>query len=249
MHVAAAGGHIVALGGGGFMMEPENPLLDRFVLSLAPRQPARACFLPTASADPASAIARFYRAFSPRCIASDLTLFDSPTLPRRPARSADIAAFLEEQDVVYVGGGNTANLLALWRVHGVDTALRALWARGGVLAGVSAGMLCWFRGGVTDSFGGFERLDDGLGLVDALCCPHWDGEPGRQEVFRRLVADRGVAGYAAEDGVGLHFKGTTFVAAVSSRPQASAFALTPTAGRLTEESLPVRFLGDPVPSP
>src|SRR5688572_18918447 len=145
MSILGAGGHIVAMGGGGFLMEPENPLLDDFVLSLARRQPARVCFLPTASADSANAIVRFYRAFGRRSVATDLTLFDSPLLPRRPARSADLARFVAEQDVIYVGGGNTANLLALWQVHGLDRILRDASANGIVLAGVSAGMLCWFR--------------------------------------------------------------------------------------------------------
>src|SRR5215510_4303767 len=147
-----AQGHIVAMGGGGFAMEPDNPLLDNFVLSLARRQPARVCFVSTASSDDASYIVRFYRAFSGRCLPSDLTLSES-RLPRNPQRTADIPRFIAEQDVIYVGGGNTANLLALWRVHGLDVELRKAWLNGAVLAGVSAGMLCWFRGGVTDSYG------------------------------------------------------------------------------------------------
>src|SRR2546423_1388259 len=97
----AASGHIVAMGGGGFLMEPDNPLLDDFVPKLARRQPARVCFLPPASGDAATSLARFYRAFSARCIPTDLTLFHSPTLPRRPARTADLASFVAEQDVFY----------------------------------------------------------------------------------------------------------------------------------------------------
>jgi peptidase E len=239
-------GHIVAMGGGGFLMEPENPLLDDFVLSLARRQPARVCFLPTASADSANAIVRFYRAFSPRAIATDLTLFDSPLLPRRPARSADLAAVVADQDVIYVGGGNTANMLALWRTHGLDRILRDAWVNGTVLAGVSAGMLCWFSGGVTDSFGGFETLDDGLCLVDALACPHWDGEPARQDVFRRRVAAGEVAGYAADDGAALHFAGPELVRAVSSRALASAYVLKPVSGGVHERPLPTTYLGSAV---
>jgi peptidase E len=246
MPIPGAGGQIVAMGGGGFLMEPENPLLDDFVLSLARRQPARVCFLPTASADSANAIVRFYRAFSSRSIATDLTLFDSPLLPRRPARSADLAALIAEQDVIYVGGGNTANMLALWRMHGLDRILRDAWVNGAVLAGVSAGMLCWFRGGVTDSFGGFETLDDGLGLIGALACPHWDGEPARQDVFRRRVAAAGVAGYAADDGAALHFAGGELVRVVSSRAPASAFLLQPVAGGVHERPLPTTYLGSAV---
>ena len=243
MPTPVARSHIVAMGGGGFLMEPENPLLDDFVLSLARRRPARVCFLPTASADSANAIVRFYRAFGSRSITTDLTLFDSPLLPRRPARSADLAAFVAEQDVIYVGGGNTANMLALWRTHGLDRILRDAWLNGTVLAGVSAGMLCWFSGGVTDSFGGFETLDDGLALIEALACPHWDGEPARQDLFRRRVAAAGVVGYAADDGAALHFAGGELVGAVSSRAAASAYLLTPVAGGVHERPLPATVLG------
>src|SRR5262245_35062954 len=150
------------MGGGGFSMEPDNPLLDDFVLSLSRRQPARVCFIPTASADSANYIVKFYRAFSAKCIPTDLTLFETSALPRRPAPTAELEKFVAEQDVFYVGGGNTANLLALWRTHGLDRLLREAWSNGIVLSGVSAGMICWFRGGVTDSFGGFEPLDEGL---------------------------------------------------------------------------------------
>src|SRR5687767_8451201 len=160
-----AAGHIVALGGGGFSMEPENTLLDDFILSLARRKPARICFIPTASADSANYIVKFYRAFTGRAVPVDLTLFDAPSLPRVPARTADLAAFVAEQDVFYVGGGSTANMLAIWRTHGLDELLRNAWRRGAVMSGISAGMLCWFEGGLTDSFGGIEPLHDGLGLI------------------------------------------------------------------------------------
>lgn len=103
--MSAPTGQIVAMGGGGFSMEPDNPLLDEFVLSLAPPTPARVCFIPTASADAAAYIAKFYRAFSGRCLPRDLTLFDPPSLPRRPAHSKDLADFVAEQDIFYVGGG------------------------------------------------------------------------------------------------------------------------------------------------
>lgn len=141
-------GNIVAMGGGGFSMEPENPLLDDFILSLSPRQPAKICFVPTASADSAAYLVNFYRAFSGRAIPTDLTLFDPSAPARHPARTADIEGFLAEQDIIYVGGGNTANLLAMWRVHRIDEALHKAWSKGATLCGISAGMLCWFSGGL-----------------------------------------------------------------------------------------------------
>jgi dipeptidase E len=236
-------GHIVAMGGGGFSMEPDNPLLDDFVLGLSRRTPARVCFLPTASADSATYIVRFYRAFTGRCVPTDLTLWNTTALPRHPKRTSELAEFIAEQDVIYVGGGDTANLLVLWRRHGLDVILRRAWSHGAVLAGVSAGMLCWFNGGVTDSFGGLEPLNDGLGLIDATACPHYDEEPERRPTYQRAVASGMQAGYAADDGAALHFCGTNLAAVVSSRPQARAYRLELMGGRVMETLLPVQYLG------
>jgi peptidase E len=236
-------GHIVAMGGGGFSMEPDNPLLDDFVLGLARRKPARVCFIPTAGGDSAHYIARYYRALSTRCITSDLTLFDPPALPRRPARTEDLADFVAQQDIFYVGGGNTAHLLALWRVHGLDRLLRDAWQAGAVLAGVSAGMICWFQASVTDSFGGVAALLDGLGFLEGSACPHYDGEAQRRPTYRALVTDGLPAGYAADDGAALHFTGTALTEVVSSRPNAAAYRVELRDGQLVEERLATRFLG------
>ena len=236
-------GHIVAIGAGGFAVEPENPLLDDFILSLSRRQPARVCFVPTASGDSPAFIAKFYRSFSGRCIPTDLTLFDPEPLPRHPWKTAELPEFVAAQDIFYVGGGNTANLLALWRVHGLDRLLREAWMNGAVLAGLSAGMLCWFEGGVTDSFGGFEALRDGLGFLEGTACPHYDGEPGRAPRYRQLIAEGFPAGYAAEDGAALHFVGRELKEAVTSRPTAGVYRLRLDGGTVVEERIPTRFLG------
>ena len=236
-------GHIVALGGGGFSMEPENPLLDDYILSLAPRKPAKICFVPTASADSPQYMLRFYRAFSGRAIPTDLSIFSPPASPRHPANTSDIAAFVAEQDIIYVGGGNTANLLALWRAHGIDKALREAWQRGAILSGVSAGMICWFRDGITDSFGRLQALGDGLGLLNASACPHYDGEEQRRPTYFEAIRTGLPAGYAVDDGAALHFHGADLVEAVSSRPNASAYHVELVDGNVQETRLQVRFLG------
>jgi peptidase E len=236
-------GHIVAIGGGGFSVEPDNGLLDDFILSLSPRQPAKVCFVPTASADSAAYLVKFYRAFSGRAIATDLTLFDPPALPRRPSRTSELGPFVAEQDIIYVGGGNTANLLALWRAHGLDTVLRAAWWRGAILCGVSAGMICWFRGGVTDSFGNLAALADGLGLIDATACPHYNGEEQRRPTYHRLIREGLQWGYAADDGAALHFRGAELVEVVSAQTNAAAYRVEFVDGRVVETRLGARFLG------
>jgi dipeptidase E len=232
------------MGGGGFSMEPNNPLLDDFVLSLSRRQPPRVCFLPTASGDSATYIAKFYRAFSGRCAPTDLTLIGSPALPRRPAHTRELMEFVREQDVFYVGGGNTANLLALWRLHGLDIVLRDAWNAGAVFAGLSAGMICWFSASITDSFGGLDPFSDGLGWLPGSACPHYDGEIGRRPAFHAAIANGLPDGYAADDGAALHFVAGEFVEAISSRPKARAYRVRRQGLEVLEEILPTRFLGD-----
>jgi peptidase E len=229
--------HIVALGGGGFAMEPENPLLDDYILSLARTPRPRVCFLPTASADSDNFCLRFYQAFSGRnCVPTHLTLFKRET--------QDLRAFLLAQDVLYVGGGNTANMLAIWRVHGVDQILADARQQGIVLCGISAGSLCWFECGVTDSFGPLAALHDGLRFLPGSNCPHYDGEAERRPTYHRLVADGTLlAGYAAEDGCALHFIGDRLARIVTSRPTAAAYRVERKDGNAVETRLAVEYLG------
>lgn len=231
-------------------MEPDNPLLDDFPLSLARQTPPRVCFVPTASADSPAYLVRFYRAFaSKRCVATDLTLFGSAALARHPPSTAELRDFVLHQDVIYVGGGNTANLLALWRVHGLDTILRAAWDAGTVLCGVSAGMNCWFEASVTDSFGGelgaagLGALNDGLGFIRGSACPHYDGEAERRPTYHRLIAAGLPDGHAADDGAALHFVDGALADVVTSRATAGAYRVTRSAEGVVEEKLACRFLG------
>jgi dipeptidase E len=227
-------GHVIALGGGGFSMEPENPLLDEYILSHARRERPRVCFVGTASGDSITYLTSFYRAFARLdARAADLPLFDRD--------AADLREFVLEQDVIYVGGGNTANLLAIWRLHGLDALLREALAAGAVLCGISAGMNCWFEASTTDSFGPvIAPLHDGLGFVPGSACPHYDGEPQRRPVYRALVDDGFPAGHAADDGAALRFSAAgELVEAVASRPHARAYRVEPG----VETPLPTAYLG------
>jgi len=211
---------IVALGGGGFSMEPRNPRLDRWLLSLTGKRRPRVLFVPTASGDSPRYIARFHRAFAKHdCEPSHLTLFD------RSVR--DLRDFVLRQHVVYVGGGNTASMLAVWRVHGLDVILREAYENGTLLCGVSAGANCWFEHSLTDSFGRPLRpLHDGLGLLRGSFCPHYDGEGDRRAAFRRFVGGGEIpAGWAAEDSVAVLFEEGEVAAIVSSRRGKHAFRI------------------------
>jgi peptidase E len=219
------------MGGGGFSEEPDNPALDRYVLGLVERERPRVCFLGTASGDAQSYLDRFYGAFlALDCRPTHLSLFKPST--------ADFRSFLLDQDVIYVGGGNTKSMLALWREWGVDAILREAWRAGIVLAGVSAGSICWFEHGITDSIPGTLTPLRCLGFLPGSNCPHYDVEVERRPAFHRLLAAGLIGdGFAADDGVALHFVGTRLARIVSSRPTAQAYRLERRGGSVTEESL------------
>ena len=223
---------IVALGGGGFSEEPDNLALDRYVLGCARRDEPRVCFIPTASGDAQSYVDRFYAAFDRLpCVPTHLSLFETPPTDHR--------ALVQEQDVLYVGGGNTRNLLVLWREWGLDRVLRDAWERGAVLAGISAGSICWFEGGVSDSVapGALAPLCC-LGFLPGSNCPHYDGEAERRPAYHRFVAAGLLAdGYAADDGVALHFVGDRLERLVSSRPHAKAYRVERRGERVIETVL------------
>ena len=230
------------MGGGGFSMEPDVPLLDDHVLDLARaargRARPRVCFLATASGDSPVYIASFYATFARRAEASHLALFDRT--------EDDIESFLLDQDVVYVGGGNTENMLAIWRIHGVDLALRRAWEDGVVMTGLSAGSLCWFETGTTDSFGkGLAALSAGLGFVPGSHSPHYDSEATRRPRYHQLVSEGALpAGYAADDGAALVFDGPDLVEVVASRPAARAYRVERGPdGNAVETVVPTRYLG------
>jgi peptidase E len=222
---------ILALGGHG--MQPGEPL-DRFLLELTGAERPRVLLIPTASAENAEFVVRFYECFGRRARASHLRLFGIPT--------RGIRDVVLDQDAIFVGGGNTANMLAVWRVHGVDAALREAWERGIVLAGSSAGSICWFDAGVTDSFR--EELDglECLGFLPGSNCPHYDGEETRRPAYHRLVAEGFPPGLAAEDFVGLHFRGLELAEVVTSRRGSQAYRVERADGAVRETPLPARLL-------
>lgn len=210
---------IIALGGGGFSMEPDNPAVDRYIREQSGKTHPKVCFLPTAGAESPEYIIRFYEAFMAlECHPSHLSLFSLPT--------ADLASFILEKDVIYVGGGNTKSMLALWREWGLDKILRQAWEAGVVLAGLSAGAICWFEQGVTDSVPGEIGPLECLGYLAGSCCPHYDAETERRLAYHRLIAAGKIKpGYALDDGAGLHFSGETLYRVITSRPEARAYAV------------------------
>ncbi len=209
---------IFVMGGGGFSMEPENPLLDLHILSLAQKARPKICFVGTASGDSVNLIQNFHNAFKKHdCVATHLSLFSPPT--------RDLESFILDQNIIYVGGGNTKNLLTLWKDWNVDQFLKKANKNGTVLAGLSAGMICWFEHGVTDSFGKNELdIIPGLGFLKGSACPHFDGEPRRRPYYTNAVKEKStMSGLALDDGAGALFVNGKLQECVSSRQQANAY--------------------------
>lgn len=209
-----------------------HPALTRYAFGLARRPRPRVLFLPTASGDDPLYLLTFYQQLAGvDCEPTHLALH------QRDER--DIGARIAEQDVIVVGGGNTANMLAIWRVHGVDAALREAYAAGTVLTGWSAGCICWFESGITDSFTHeLGPLNDGLRLLAGSVCPHYESEERRPLVYQREIAAGLAGGIALDDGVMARYEDEQLVDVVSGREGGRAFRVD----RSGEHPLPVRTL-------
>jgi peptidase E len=238
--------HILAIGGiraAGRGSEPgvALPALFAHAVRLSGRGSPRVCLLGTATGDDPASLLRMYSLLSdiPARV-SHLQLFPMPGV-------ADPADLLLSQDVILVGGGSVANMLAVWRVHELDRVMRAAWQAGIVLAGVSAGAICWFEGGTTDSFGPALRpFTSGLGLLGGSYCPHYSSEPARRPLYQALVADGTLpAGIACDDGTAAHFTGDALAEIVADRPGALGYRAQPDgSGGCTETPIQARRLDD-----
>jgi dipeptidase E len=216
---------IVAIGG-----VPDDMLLD-YVLGLAPGR--RLLYVPTATMEDPARTVWWYERLHGRAEMTHLHFFPWPP--------SGLRGLVLAQDIVLVTGGNTANALAVWRAHGFDEILREAWQRGILLTGWSAGMICWFEHGVTDSFGPELAPMECLGFLPGSACPHYDAEERRRPVYTRLVAEGLAPGVAADEDVALHYAGTDLQEVVSSRQGVAAYRVGPDG----ERSLETRLLGEP----
>ena len=231
---------MLAVGGGMLMPRDAVPLQVKYAIELTGQARPRLCVLNTAVGDDPNAYLRFYdRLAETPARVRHLALFPMPNV-------TDPEDLLMSQDVIFVGGGSVANMVAVWRVHGIDEILRKAWHAGIVLAGSSAGGICWFEGGTTDSFGVRLRpFTDGLGMLPGSFCPHYNSEQERRPLYRRLVADGTLPdGVACDDGAGAHYVDETLAELVADRPEANAYRVAADgAGGAFETVLDVRFLG------
>ena len=225
------------MGGGGFTMKERSSALDRLVLELTGKSLPKICFLPTASGDQREQVMWFHERFRlTPCELSDLSLFH---LSRD---RVDPRALLLSQDAIYVGGGSMRNMLAIWREHEIDTAMRDAWEAGVILAGLSAGAMCWFEGGITMSAGTPEPAA-GLGLLTGSLSVHRSSEPSRLPAYLQAVADQRLpGGYAADDGTALLFAGRRLVECVASQPGRRIVQVKLIGGQPVQQPMPIRLL-------
>ena len=231
---------IMVVGGGAFGLDTRDGALEDHWLALARsingRDRPRVCLIATATGDDGSVVDHFDDVFGEAAETSHLALFDRTV--------EDIDGFLLAQDAIYVAGGNTASMLAVWGAHGVDGALRRAHEAGVLLAGRSAGGLCWFEGGTTDSFGPrLAALTVGLGLIPGSHCPHYDGELERRPTYHAMI-ERGElpGGIAVDDFAAAVFDGPELVEVVAAREGPTAYRVERSSGGVIETSLPVRVL-------
>jgi dipeptidase E len=236
---------ILALGGHDFTSRPPDRAVCELLLRLASEhggERPRICILPTASGDTSEQISRFYAAFGERsCEPSDVSLF---RLGRRPMALRD---HLLSQDLIYVGGGSMVNLLAVWEAHDIASILSLAWRRGIVLAGQSAGAMCWFEAGVTKS-SGKPLVAAGLGMLSGSLCVHYNNEPERRAAYLAAVGDGMPGGYGLDDYAGLLWEGESTPSALTARRGARAYRVTARDGEPSESPLPARFLPAPAPA-
>ena len=190
--------HIIAIGGGGFGRNVSSFLIEKYILGLSTNVCPRICFLPTATGDNDSYIVRFYSVFTRlNCIPTHLEFFK---------RTIDIDDHIMNQDVVFVGGGNTKSMLAVWRDWGMHNILKSAYNKGVIMSGVSAGAICWFTSGITDSWDNKLEILPCLDFINGTCCPHYDEEPARIPYVEKVLKEHLINNcISIEGGSAIHF--------------------------------------------
>ena len=226
---------IIAIGGGGFLADPRNYALEKYLLDQTRKERPKVLMIATARGDDADYVAKFHAAFGELGASTQhLPFFE---------RTPDLRSVVLAQDAIFVGGGNTKSMLAVWREWGMPEMLRVAYESGIVLGGQSAGAICWFEQGVTDSWADRLRPLDCMGFLSGSCCPHYDGEAERRPAYLAMVESGEVeGGYAIEDAVAAHFRNGRLAHVVSKKAGAKAYYVSAEAGRVKEEALEARLL-------
>ena len=223
-------GDIIAIGGGGFGRNPKQPVIEKYIIEQSTAEKPNVCFIPTASAEDSAYIVNFYTAFS--------RLNCSPMHTNFFQRTPRLDSIINKQDIIYVGGGNTKSMLAVWQEWKLDKLLVKAYKRGAILCGVSAGAICWFEKGITDSWASNLNIMDCLGFLKGCCCPHYDGEANRRPSVEKFLIDSKIDScFALDDGAALHYKNGQIHTAVSFYKGAHAYKVNVKNGTVCHQTL------------
>ena len=221
-------GQIIAIGGGGFGRNPNQPIIEKYIIKQSVVENPNICFIPTASAEDKSYIVNFYTAFNKlNCSPTHINLFQ---------RTPSLRSIINKQNIIYIGGGNTKSMLAVWKEWKLDQLLLKAYNRGAILCGVSAGAICWFEKGVTDSWASNLNVMDCMGFLGGCCCPHYDGEKDRKPSVEKFLNESIIDSCVAlEDGSALHYKNGKIYTAVSFFKDTNVYQVTLRNGSINHE--------------
>jgi aminopeptidase N len=223
---------IIAIGGGGFGRNPGNGTIEKYILDQSDKNRPNICFIPTATGDDESYKVSYYATLTKlNCTPTHIDFFK---------RTKDLEKLIKDQDIIFVGGGNTKSMLAVWREWGLDKILKKAYQNGTIMCGVSAGAICWFEKGVTDSWADKLNIMNCLGFIKGSCCPHYDEEPERKPSLSKFIENKDIQNcYAIEGGCALHIKNEEVYSAISFRGKKNTFYVDYQSGKTVEKKLPV----------
>ena len=228
-------GDIIAIGGGGFGRNVKHNIIEKYILSQSIKEKPNVLFIPTASAEDKSYIVNFYSCFSKLdCIPNHLTFFQ---------RTPRLDSLINKADIIYVGGGNTKSMLSVWREWKLDKLLLKAYKKGKILSGVSAGAICWFEQGITDSWASNLNTMDCLGFVNGMACPHYQEEKDRRPSVHQLLKEqKSIPGYAIDGGAAIHFKDGKYFKSLQFYPDSFVYKVSCVDNIVKEKKLNVDIL-------
>ena len=223
-------GQIIAIGGGGFGRNTHNPLIEKYIIEQCSKEKPNVCFLATASAEDKGYIVNYYTVFSKfNCTPKHINLFE---------RTPRLDSIINKQDIIFVGGGNTKSMLAVWSEWKLDKLLLKAYNKGAILCGVSAGAICWFSQGITDSWASNLNIMDCLEFLPGCCCPHYDSEVNRRPSLHKFISDSKINScIAIEDGAAVHYKNGELFTAINFGKNKNSYLVKKIKNKVVEESI------------
>ena len=221
--------NIIAIGGGGFGANPGQGIIEKYILKQTKKKNPKICFIPTATGDNEAYKVNYYSTFTNLdCCPSHLDFFK---------RTPDLNDLILNQDAIFVGGGNTKSMLAVWREWGLDKILKKAYLNGTVMSGVSAGAICWFQNGITDSWASNLKMMPCLNFIKGTCCPHYDEEPERKPAVKNFLLRNKVKNvYAVDGGAALHIKDEKIFKSIIFKKNKSSYLVNVKKKNINEKS-------------